>query len=242
MDGGTAEPSGRRHRAAPACRSGSRSRVLLARGRFWGKSLLDTVVSAADHAAGRDRLSAADPVRAARPIGEFLDQPSASCSLPLDRRGAGLARSWAFPDGARHAPVDQAVDERLERRRHPGRPPALMFATITLPPLPAGRDRRGAILSLPSRWASSAPPSPSSPTSWRDPDAAVGDLHSYQCRRRCRRAAFTAISIAISMSPCLGSEAARRRIGARHEVHMSLDSTSITPGSFALATLHRPAA
>ena len=149
------------------CRSASRSPGCWRASDFWGKSLLDARrASAAGAAAGRDRLSAADRVRPPGSIGAFL----------ADHLGIVFAFRWtgaALACGVMAFPLLVRADPAVDRG---DRPPARGRRRDA-------RRRRRAGCSSPSRcrwrcpacspaWcsasprrsASSARPSPSSPT------------------------------------------------------------------------------
>ena len=194
MDGGPAEPAGRhRRRPLASLPFGIAVAWLLARGRFWGKSLLDTLV----------HLPLILPpvvtgylllISFGRrgPIGAFLDRAFRHrLRLPLDRRGAGLRGDGLSADGARDPAVDRGRRPRLEsaagtlganpllgvRHRHPAVCPARHHRRRD-PVLRQGdgRVRRHHHLRLQHPG--------------RDPDPAVGDLHLHAgAGRRGRRAA-----------------------------------------------------
>ena len=192
---------------------------LLARGRFWGKSLVDTLV----------HLPLIMPpvvtgylllILFGRrgPIGEFLDAVRHRLRLPLDRRGARLRGDGLPADGARHPALDRGGRHAAgERGRHAGRQPALGVRHHHPAALPAGRDRgRDPVLrQVDGRVRRDHHLRLQHPG--RDPDPALGDLHLHPgAGRRCRRAAADRWCRSRSRwSALLGSELLARRIGAR---------------------------
>ena len=193
---------------------------LLARGRFWGKSLLDTVV----------HLPLIMPpvvtgylllILFGRrgPIGEFLEQ---TFGIVFAFRWTGAALACAvmgFPLMVRAIRLSiEAVDTRLESAAGTlGANPLWIFATITLPLCLPGviagailsfaksMGEFGATITFVSNIPGETQTLPSAIyTLTQVPGGDAGALR------------LTAISIAISMLALLGSELLARRIGARH--------------------------
>jgi len=192
---------------------------LLARGRFWGKSLVDTLV----------HLPLIMPpvvtgylllVLFGRrgPIGEFLDQ---AFGIVFAFRWTGAALACAvmgFPLMVRAIRLSiEAVDTRLESAAGTlGAHPLWVFATITLPLCLPGviagailsfaksMGEFGATITFVSNIPGETQTLPSAIyTLTQVPGGDAGALR------------LTAISIAISMLALLGSELLARRIGAR---------------------------
>jgi len=192
---------------------------LLARGRFWGKSLLDTVV----------HLPLIMPpvvtgylllILFGRrgPIGEFLEQ---TFGIVFAFRWTGAALACAvmgFPLMVRAIRLSiEAVDTRLESAAGTlGANPLWIFATITLPLCLPGviagailsfaksMGEFGATITFVSNIPGETQTLPSAIyTLTQVPGGDAGALR------------LTAISIAISMLALLGSELLARRIGAR---------------------------
>ena len=147
MDRGPAQPQGRvlGDGGEPAVRRCSIA-LLLARGRFWGKSLLDGIVHLPlvmpPVVTGYLLLLAFGRRGADRrlPRQTFRHR----LLLPLDRRGAGLRRSWAFPLMVRAIRLSiEAVDRRLEDAAGTlGAHRAWVFLTDHAAADPARRHRR----------------------------------------------------------------------------------------------------
>ncbi len=192
---------------------------VLARGRFWGKSLLDTVV----------HLPLIMPpvvtgylllILFGRrgPIGEFLDH---AFGIVLSFRWTGAALACAvmgFPLMVRAIRLSiEAVDERLESAAGTlGAHPLWVFATITLPLCLPGviagailcfaksMGEFGATITFVSNIPGETQTLPSAIyTLTQVPGGDAGALR------------LTAVSIAISMVALLGSELLARRVGAR---------------------------
>ena len=192
---------------------------LLARGRFWGKSLVDTLV----------HLPLIMPpvvtgylllILFGRrgPIGEFLDQ---AFGIVFAFRWTGAALACAvmgFPLMVRAIRLSiEAVDTRLESAAGTlGAHPLWVFATITLPLCLPGviagailsfdksMGEFGATITFVSNIPGETQTLPSAIyTLTQVPGGDAGALR------------LTAISIAISMLALLGSELLARRIGAR---------------------------
>ena len=192
---------------------------LLARGRFWGKSLVDTFV----------HLPLIMPpvvtgylllILFGRrgPIGEFLDQ---AFGIVLSFRWTGAALACAvmgFPLMVRAIRLSiEAVDERLESAAGTlGANPLWVFATITLPLCLPGviagailcfaksMGEFGATITFVSNIPGETQTLPSAIYTFTQvPGGDAGALR------------LTAISIAISMVALLFSELLARRIGAR---------------------------
>ena len=193
---------------------------LLARGRFWGKSLVDTLV----------HLPLIMPpvvtgylllILFGRrgPIGEFLDQ---ACGIVFAFRWTGAALACAvmgFPLMVRAIRLSiEAVDTRLENAAGTlGANPLWVFATITLPLCLPGviagailsfakaMGEFGATITFVSNIPGETQTLPSAIyTLTQIPGGDAGALR------------LTAVSIAISMAALLGSEMLARRVGARH--------------------------
>jgi len=193
---------------------------LLARGRFWGKSLVDTLV----------HLPLIMPpvvtgylllILFGRrgPIGEFLEQ---TFGIVFAFRWTGAALACAvmgFPLMVRAIRLSiEAVDTRLESAAGTlGANPLWIFATITLPLCLPGviagailsfaksMGEFGATITFVSNIPGETQTLPSAIyTLTQVPGGDAGALR------------LTAISIAISMLALLGSELLARRIGARH--------------------------
>ena len=193
---------------------------LLARGRFWGKSLVDTLV----------HLPLIMPpvvtgylllILFGRrgPIGEFLEQ---TFGIVFAFRWTGAALACAvmgFPLMVRAIRLSiEAVDTRLESAAGTlGANPLWIFATITLPLCLPGviagailsfaksMGEFGATITFVSNIPGETQTLPSALyTLTQVPGGDAGALR------------LTAISIAISMLALLGSELLARRIGARH--------------------------
>jgi molybdate transport system permease protein len=193
---------------------------LLARRRFWGKGLLDTVV----------HLPLIMPpvvtgylllILFGRrgPIGAFLDQ---TFGIVLAFRWTGAALACAvmgFPLMVRAIRLSiEAVDTRLENAAGTlGANPLWVFATITLPLCLPGviagailsfakaMGEFGATITFVSNIPGETQTLPSAIyTLTQIPGGDAGALR------------LTAVSIAISMAALLGSELLARRIGARH--------------------------
>ena len=192
---------------------------LLARRRFWGKSLLGHAgPPAADPAAGRDRLPAADPFGKRGPIGAFLDQ---AFGIVFSFRWTGAALACAvmgFPLMVRAIRLSiEAVDTRLEiGGRHLGANPLWVFATVTLPLCLPGviagailcfakaMGEFGATITFVSNIPGETQTLPSLIyTLTQVPGGDAGAMR------------LTLVSIAISMLALLGSELLARRIGVR---------------------------
>jgi molybdate transport system permease protein len=192
---------------------------LLARGRFWGKSLLDTIV----------HLPLIMPpvvtgylllISFGRrgPIGEFLEQ---TFGIVFAFRWTGAALACAvmgFPLMVRAIRLSiESVDTRLENAAGTlGAHPLWVFATITLPLCLPGviagailsfaksMGEFGATITFVSNIPGETQTLPSAIyTLTQVPGGDAGALR------------LTAISIAISMLALLGSEFLARRIGAR---------------------------
>ena len=192
---------------------------LLARGRFWGKSLVDTLV----------HLPLIMPpvvtgylllILFGRrgPIGEFLDQ---AFGIVFAFRWTGAALACAvmgFPLMVRAIRLSiEAVDTRLESAAGTlGANPLWIFATITLPLCLPGviagailsfaksMGEFGATITFVSNIPGETQTLPSAIYTFTQvPGGDAGALR------------LTAISIAISMLALLGSELLARRIGAR---------------------------
>jgi len=192
---------------------------LLARGRFWGKSLLDTVV----------HLPLIMPpvvtgylllISFGRrgPIGEFLEQ---TFGIVFAFRWTGAALACAvmgFPLMVRAIRLSiEAVDTRLESAAGTlGAHPLWVFATITLPlALPGviagailafakAMGEFGATITFVSNIPGETQTLPSAIYTFTQvPGGDAGALR------------LTAISIAISMAALLGSELLARRVGNR---------------------------
>lgn len=193
---------------------------LLARRRFWGKGLLDTVV----------HLPLIMPPVVTGylllilfgkrgPIGSFLDQ---AFGIVLAFRWTGAALACAvmgFPLMVRAIRLSiEAVDTRLESAAGTlGANPLWVFATITLPLCLPGviagailsfakaMGEFGATITFVSNIPGETQTLPSAIyTLTQIPGGDAGALR------------LTAISIAISMAALLGSELLARRVGARH--------------------------
>ncbi|WP_428670755.1 molybdate ABC transporter permease subunit [Reyranella sp.] len=193
---------------------------LLARRRFWGKGLLDTVV----------HLPLIMPpvvtgylllILFGRrgPIGAFLDQ---TFGIVLAFRWTGAALACAvmgFPLMVRAIRLSiEAVDTKLESAAGTlGANPMWVFATITLPLCLPGviagailsfakaMGEFGATITFVSNIPGETQTLPSAIyTLTQIPGGDAGALR------------LTAVSIAISMAALLGSELLARRIGARH--------------------------
>ena len=193
---------------------------LLARGRFWGKGLVDTVV----------HLPLIMPPVVTGylllilfgkrgPIGSFLDQ---TFGIVLAFRWTGAALACAvmgFPLMVRAIRLSiEAVDTRLENAAGTlGANPLWVFATITLPLCLPGviagailafakaMGEFGATITFVSNIPGETQTLPSAIyTLTQIPGGDAGALR------------LTAVSIAISMAALLGSEMLARRIGARH--------------------------
>ena len=193
---------------------------LLARGRFWGKGLVDTVV----------HLPLIMPpvvtgylllILFGRrgPIGAFLDQ---TFGIVLAFRWTGAALACAvmgFPLMVRAIRLSiEAVDTRLENAAGTlGANPLWVFATITLPLCLPGviagailsfakaMGEFGATITFVSNIPGETQTLPSAIyTLTQIPGGDAGALR------------LTAVSIAISMAALLGSEMLARRVGARH--------------------------
>jgi molybdate transport system permease protein len=193
---------------------------LLARGRFWGKGLLDTVV----------HLPLIMPpvvtgylllILFGRrgPIGEFLEQ---AFGIVFAFRWTGAALACAvmgFPLMVRAIRLSiEAVDTRLESAAGTlGAAPLWVFATVTLPlALPGviagailsfakSMGEFGATITFVSNIPGETQTLPSAIYTFTQvPGGDAGALR------------LTAVSIAISMAALLGSELLARRIGARH--------------------------
>ena len=192
---------------------------LLARGRFWGKSLLDTLV----------HLPLIMPPVVTGylllilfgkrgPIGAFLDQ---AFGIVFAFRWTGAALACAvmgFPLMVRAIRLSiEAVDTRLESAAGTlGAPPVWVFATITLPLCLPGVIA-GAILSFAKSmgefgatitFVSNIPGETQTLPSliYTLTQVPGGDAGALR---------LTVVSIAISMVALLGSELLARRIGAR---------------------------
>jgi molybdate transport system permease protein len=195
---------------------------LLARGRFWGKGLLDTVV----------HLPLIMPpvvtgylllILFGRrgPIGEFLEQ---SFGIVFAFRWTGAALACAvmgFPLMVRAIRLSiEAVDPKLENAAGTlGAHPLWVFATITLPLCLPGVIA-GAILSFAKSmgefgatitFVSNIPGETQTLPSaiYTFTQVPGGDAGAMR---------LTLVSIAISMLALLGSELLARRVGARHAV------------------------
>jgi molybdate transport system permease protein len=193
---------------------------LLARGRFWGKSLVDTLV----------HLPLIMPpvvtgylllILFGRrgPIGEFLEQ-AFGIVFAFRWTGAALACGvMGFPLMVRAVRLSiEAVDTRLESAAGTlGANPFLVFATITLPLCLPGviagailsfakaMGEFGATITFVSNIPGETQTLPSAIYTFTQvPGGDAGALR------------LTLISIAISMLALLGSELLARRIGARH--------------------------
>jgi len=193
---------------------------LLARGRFWGKGLLDTVV----------HLPLIMPPVVTGylllilfgkrgPIGQFLDQ---TFGIVFAFRWTGAALACAvmgFPLMVRAIRLSiEAVDTRLENAAGTlGAHPLWVFATITLPLCLPGVIA-GAILSFAKAmgefgatitFVSNIPGETQTLPSaiYTFTQVPGGDAGAMR---------LTLISIAISMAALLGSEWLARRVGARH--------------------------
>jgi len=193
---------------------------LLARGRFWGKGLVDTVV----------HLPLIMPPVVTGylllilfgkrgPIGSFLDQ---AFGIVFAFRWTGAALACAvmgFPLMVRAIRLSiEAVDTRLESAAGTlGANPLWVFATITLPLCLPGviagailsfakaMGEFGATITFVSNIPGETQTLPSAIyTLTQIPGGDAGALR------------LTAVSIAISMAALLGSELLARRIGARH--------------------------
>ena len=193
---------------------------LLARGRFWGKGLVDTVV----------HLPLIMPPVVTGylllilfgkrgPIGSFLDQ---TFGIVLAFRWTGAALACAvmgFPLMVRAIRLSiEAVDTRLENAAGTlGANPLWVFATITLPLCLPGviagailsfakaMGEFGATITFVSNIPGETQTLPSAIyTLTQIPGGDAGALR------------LTAVSIAISMAALLGSEMLARRVGARH--------------------------
>jgi molybdate transport system permease protein len=193
---------------------------LLARGRFWGKGLLDTVV----------HLPLIMPpvvtgflllILFGRhgPIGAFLDR---TFGIVFAFRWTGAALACAvmgFPLMVRAIRLSiEAVDTRLEAAAGTlGANPLWVFATITLPLCLPGiiagailafaksMGEFGATITFVSNIPGETQTLPSAIYTFTQvPGGDAGALR------------LTAVSIAISMAALLGSELLARRIGARH--------------------------
>jgi len=193
---------------------------LLARGRFWGKSLVDTLV----------HLPLIMPpvvtgylllILFGRrgPIGEFLEQ-AFGIVFAFRWTGAALACGvMGFPLMVRAVRLSiEAVDTRLESAAGTlGANPFLVFATITLPLCLPGviagailsfakaMGEFGATITFVSNIPGETQTLPSAIYTFTQvPGGDAGALR------------LTLISIAISMLALFGSELLARRIGARH--------------------------
>ncbi len=193
---------------------------LLARGRFWGKGLVDTVV----------HLPLIMPpvvtgylllILFGRrgPIGAFLDQ---TFGIVFAFRWTGAALACAvmgFPLMVRAIRLSiEAVDTRLENAAGTlGANPLWVFATITLPLCLPGviagailsfakaMGEFGATITFVSNIPGETQTLPSAIyTLTQIPGGDAGALR------------LTAVSIAISMAALLGSEMLARRVGTRH--------------------------
>ena len=137
---------------------------LLARRDFWGKSIARRAdPPAPGAAAGRDRLSAAADVRAARRGRRLACRPSRDrVRVPLDRRGAGLRNHVVPAAGAPDPALDRSGGPQAGTgRQHAGR---VALAGIPAPSPCRWRCRAcwpAWCSDLPRRSANSAPPSPS---------------------------------------------------------------------------------
>jgi molybdate transport system permease protein len=193
---------------------------LLARGRFWGKGLVDTIV----------HLPLIMPPVVTGylllilfgkrgPIGSFLDQ---AFGIVFAFRWTGAALACAvmgFPLMVRAIRLSiEAIDTRLENAAGTlGANPLWVFATITLPLCLPGviggailsfakaMGEFGATITFVSNIPGETQTLPSAIyTLTQIPGGDAGALR------------LTAVSIAISMAALLGSEMLARRVGARH--------------------------
>ena len=180
---------------------------LLARGRFWGKSLVDTLV----------HLPLIMPPVVTGylllilfgkrgPIGAFLDQ---AFGIVFSFRWTGAALACAvmgFPLMVRAIRLSiEAVDTRLESGgRHAGRQPALGVRHHHPAALPARRDRRRDPVLRQGDGRVRRHHHLRVEHPGRDADPAVGDLHPHpDSGRRCRRvAADRGVDRDLDGSPC----------------------------------------
>ena len=197
--------------------------MVLARGRFWGHSLLNgLVLHAADPAAGRHRLPPADPVRAARADRRASSPTIFGIVFSFRWTGAALACGvMGFPLLVRAIRLSiEAVDARLEEAAGTlGANRAWVFLTVTLPLIVPGiiagmilcfakaMGEFGATITFVSNIPGETQTLPSAIYTFTQvPGGDAGALR------------LTLVSVAISMLALLASELLARRANRRLDV------------------------